>query len=269
MTRSRISCCIIFVTLAISVSSASGNKSDAAEIIAKVAETYRNAQSYEFDVLEVLETTARGSETKKETRVHVAAVKPDKMQMEITGSMMGLDSLMISNGSTTWEYLPNHKQYVKRIGTPTTITSKGIDSKKTALNKELYFRVWAAALGVSMPDYSGIEQTMLNPRLLREEPIEVSGTNIDCYVIEGDDTQPQFDLSPKTFWIDKARYLVVREMYTLSLRGQGVTKHTTVFKVATVNELLPDSMFLFTPPEGATLVDDFNSNDGSLKKRKN
>ena len=269
MMRLRIALAVAFVIPVTPEVLANGQK-EAAEIIEKVGNTYRNAQSYHFEAVYIIETKSEGMQIKKETLVVIAAVRPDKMRMEIKGSMMDLDTLMISNGSTTWEYLPRLKQYTRSKGTPTTVTTKGIDSRDLATDKITYYRTWAVALGILLPDYENITETVNKPRLLREEAIEVDGMTVDCYVIEADSAFPQFVTSPKTFWIDKARYLVVRETYSTNMRGSTSSeiKQTTVFKVASVNEPVPDTMFVFSPPVDAKQVDDFTHKGNPSQGRK-
>jgi len=245
---------------------ANGQK-EAAEIIEKVGHTYRNAQSYHFEVNYIIETNLAGRQIRKETFIEIAAVKPDKMRMEIKGSMMDLDTLMISNGSTTWEYLPRLKQYTISNGTPTTVTTRGIDSRDLTTDKITHYRMWAVAVGIKLPDYEDIAETVNKPRLLREEAVGVNGMTVDCYVIEADSGFPQFVPSPRTFWIDKARYLVVKETYNTNMRGSEI-RQTTVFSVASVNESLPNTMFAFTPPADAKQVDGFTQPGNPSQRRK-
>jgi outer membrane lipoprotein-sorting protein len=107
----------------------------------------------------------------------------------------------------------------------------------------------------------------------------MDGTSINCYVVEADSTAPEFvdsaTTSPRTLWIDKSRFVVLRESYTMKLKegtlgGPTEIRHATDFKVASVNEFVADTLFVFTPPEGATQVEDLggSKNEGGARARR-
>jgi peroxiredoxin len=70
-----------------------------------------------------------------------------------------------------------------------------------------------------------------------------------------------------TFWVEKARALVLRDSTSISLRNSATGANMTMnqvtsFTLGRVNEALPDSLFAFTPPAGATLVQAFGQQAG-------
>jgi outer membrane lipoprotein-sorting protein len=126
----------------------------------------------------------------------------------------------------------------------------------------------AVALGVLLPRYDNVMDGLKQARNLRGESLDLNGTNIDCYVIEAQyDTPEAFPgaiSSAKSFWIDKKRYVVVREEYTTKIDSSAMGApqehvHTNIFTVVKLDELLPETLFTFTPPEGAIEVADFTS----------
>ena len=69
--------------------------------------------------------------------------------------------------------------------------------------------------------------------------------------------------SKRTFWIDEKGFLIAREISRATAKPPGL-KHpveiiqTVSFATARANEELPDSLFVFVPPEDAEQVDTFN-----------
>lgn len=280
MIKAKIAIAASSIIFGMTLAASAQTEREARAILSKVSDSYRTAQSYHFEADDVIETKGEGLQMKREAHFVMAVVKPDKFRMEVKGSMMGLDIVVVSSGTTTWEYLPRQKQYTRSEGTLTTVTSKGIDGSEITSDKDTLMRVSAVALGVAIPNYQEIMNIVKDPRLLREEAIELGGSSIDCYVVEADNAFPEFveraNTSPKTFWIDKTRYVVLRESYTMKMRegpvgGPMETKHTTSFKLVKINEPIPDSLFVFAPPEDAKQVDDFDSlkdTSGASEKRK-
>jgi outer membrane lipoprotein-sorting protein len=195
--------------------------------------------------------------------------------MEIKRSPMMLDWVVISNGSTTWEFIPTRNEYTKKSGGLTTITAKGIDGIERTSDKDEYLRVMAVALGVLLPRYDNVMDGLKQARSLREESVDLNGTNIDCYVIEAQYDTPEASpgaiSSAKSFWIDKKRYVVVREEYTTRLDSSAMGApqehvHTNIFTVIKLDELLPETLFTFTPPEGAIEVADSSSKKKKIER---
>jgi outer membrane lipoprotein-sorting protein len=260
---------MLFLLTSISLSQ---ERDEARGILKKVAETYRNLKSYYFESNIVVKVKRGQTQVKMDSSIVLAAVKPDKMRMEIKKSPMMLDWVVISNGSTTWEFIPTRNEYTKKPGGLTTITAKGIDGVERTSDKDEYLRVMAVALGVLLPRYDNVMDGLKQARNLRDESLDLNRTNIDCYVIEAQyDTPEAFPgaiSSAKVFWIDKKRYVVVREEYTAKIdssMGAQEHVHTNILTVVKLDELLPETLFTFTPPEGATEVEDFTS---QKKKKK-
>jgi peroxiredoxin len=114
--------------------------------------------------------------------------------------------------------------------------------------------------------YQGLASQAKRAKVVREEAIEVGGQNVPCYVVEiGDNRSTASRSSLKTLWIDKTRYIVVREVnLSREARESGdftEKKTTTVFNIASVNQSLPDELFAFTPPAGAKEISEDEDED--------
>jgi outer membrane lipoprotein-sorting protein len=235
----------------------SQDKDVSREILENVSQTYNTLSSYCFEVNSIVEIKTKQTQMRMDRLIVLAAIKPDKIRMEVKSPLM--DMLVVSNSSVTWEYMSLLNQYTKRIGGPTTIVSKGIDGVERTSDKEEYLRLMAVALGVLLPRYDNLLEGLKRSKILREETVEINGTNISCYVIEAEydrlEAFPGAKISAKTVWVDKNRLLVLREQYSMKIPsdefGAVEQTHTIEFKAVKVNEILSERLFTFTPPEGA------------------
>ncbi|MGH7807683.1 MAG: LolA family protein [Thermodesulfobacteriota bacterium] len=222
-------------------------------LLEKVERTYKNLDSYQFEGTISSQIESASGEISIDASFVMAAIKPDKVRVEIKSPAMGLEYFSIASGKTTWEYLPRQGQYTRK------------ESKEAFGEKELYFRMWALALGVMLPSFERITERLKNAEIVREESISVSGSK-NCYVVEAEYDSPDYGhgggTSHKTFWIDRDRYAVLKEITTDTmklgaLRG-AETRYVTTFAVVKLNEPLDDSLFIFTPQDGAKEVKQFD-----------
>lgn len=264
----------IFMLFLLTSMSRSQERDEARGTLKKVAETYRDLKAYYFEANIVVQVKRGQTEVKIDSPIVLAAVKPDKMRMEITKSPMMLDWVLVSNGSTTWEFIPTRNEYTKKSVGLKTKSAKRIDGIERTGDSDEYLRMMAVALGVLLPRYDNVLDGLKEARNLREESLDLNGVNIDCYVIEAQyDTPEAFPgarSSAKSFWIDKKRYVVVREEYTTKIESGAIGApheqvHTNIFSVIKLDELLPETLFIFSPPDGAIQVADFTSQKKNKK----
>jgi thiol-disulfide isomerase/thioredoxin len=108
----------------------------------------------------------------------------------------------------------------------------------------------------------------LSAKLTGEEALEVGGTKLDCYVVEATLDKMalpgSMTLSGGTLkmWIDKASKTMLKQTFTGFMQGPAPAKPMEMNMAMTVtsqklNEPIPDSVFVFTPPEGAKEIADF------------
>jgi len=245
---------VLSMLLALACTSFPQERSQAEQLLQEVGRTYRNLSSYHFESVATDEMDGEEKDEKTRTTLVVAAVKPGKMRVEIKDSTTSL--WVLSDGQTTWIYSPAMKQYIrKRVVPEENDHGEGIGGG-AGLN---------SAASRLVEAYSRIADNIREARLLSEESVELEGKSIACHVVQvkyanksPDDSE---ELS-KTFWIDKARYLVLREVSTLRRRanpsgGPGEIRRTITFTLARVNGPIPESFFVLTPPAEARQVEEF------------
>lgn len=153
----------------------------------------------------------------------------------------GVDAaIMITSGESTVIYMPMMKQYTR---------VKAGSEDEAAIVKDMNF---------AAPD--GLHA---NAKVLRSETLEVDGRPHDCWVVEskadhlGTAATAGIEMQDAvfTFWYDKDLGIDLQMTTSTKMYVGGkviqvaskTTKHAFQFDIP-----LPDSLFVFTPPEGVT-----------------
>ena len=206
---------------------------DVKEILAHVSQTYA-VSSYEFFA------TARaknaGAAKSAPDLVHLA-FQGNRYRME--GALPGMAAeepglgagVIVYDGSAIWMYLHKTNQYVSIPASELTADAPGDlgDMRPEAMDT---FMMWR---------YRGATK-FSESTLLREEAIAFAGAKADCYVLKVSVT----GRSTYTWWVDKKRYLVLRE---------DNAESSTVYTAIKLNQALPEELFQFTPPAGAQKIE--------------
>jgi outer membrane lipoprotein-sorting protein len=236
------------------------------QILNKVSETYQSLRSYHF-VAEENAELATGGEIRSpsgtatsnfhkstQTRVELAAAIPGKVRLMVKDD--NLDILMVSDGQTTWTYLPKRKQYSEVLGTPAEPTG-GFrpDDKREG---RILGQYWNLLVG----RFRGVSQFISIAKLENDNRIKVGGDKVDCYVV-----RVQAPDLTHEMWVDKNRFIILRYKQTPLRPLEGMAFQTTItvnMTEAEVNTHLEDSLFKFTAPQNATTVPSLNPNSKRL-----
>jgi thiol-disulfide isomerase/thioredoxin len=171
---------------------------------------------------------------------------------------------VVSDGITEWNLHRTYDQYTKRppetYGHPLPKTT----TQDEAPGREAFFlRTELATAG----DFAK------SAHFLPEETILIDDRRIACLVVTfgpADLRKPFPSASTsQTFWIDKERRVVVKSLLVsdgnrladqVRPPAHPISIHTeevTIYPVVELNEPIPGTDFAFTPPEDASLVDEF------------
>ncbi len=207
---------------------------DAAALLARQASELQRYHSYRLTQDTTMDMKMPGMSMPPMTYTTVTqAVNPSRVRVEEKAS--GLDAmLIISDGENTWMYMPLTKQYSK------------MPSDDSGDLHDLMGGMGMAAI----PD-----ATKMGPdaKVVRSETLEVDGQPHDCWVIEF--RSDKLDMA-FTSWIDKAFGIQLKMSMSRKTRASAAapaveTNVVTTIRSMAFNEDLPDSLFVFTPPEGA------------------
>lgn len=216
---------------------------EAREILEETAETYRNLQQYQLAGTISVLMEVPGSRQAIDLDLQMAEHRPGRLHLEIDRPNQE-EVVIISSGDSTWMYVPALNQYMGRAG------AYALGSPESPISDLL-------------GDYQKLADRVENVALLREEDVDVGGRPYPSYVLEvaytPRATAAGADSSRKTLWIDKDRHVVLREeartrMADSPFGGPVIIHETTAFSTVRIGEPLPDSLFAFTPPPGATRI---------------
>jgi outer membrane lipoprotein-sorting protein len=230
---------------------------DANDILQKVRGTYRSLKSFQFEGVTASELQSTSMDSNTESPFQAAFVAPAKIHIEAKNPMM--EVLFVSDGRTGWIYIPSTKTYSKfgLAGSSKLTSARTNEEELEALSG------YSAGAGLNFDIFQiGILNRAKEARILREEPVELEGKAVDCYVVrvEYDYSRKEAKAEPaiRTYWIDENRFIVLREDWESreevesdGVSGSMTLKASTILKKARLNESVPDQLFVFTPPAGA------------------
>jgi peroxiredoxin/outer membrane lipoprotein-sorting protein len=220
-------------------------------ILDNVARTYRGLSSFHFQGEVGVDMSRAGAHQAMSFPILAAAAKPNRSRTEMQGAIMGM--IIVNDGQTLITYAQQLNQFTKKAA---PLPNPAADSA-------------GAIAGPASPlaRYFTIARSLRDAHWRGERALELSGKRVMCDVVEADYEHPaamNASYSPTTFWIERARSIVLRESTHVHVEGaeQGGAAdlaQTTTYSIARVNEKLPDSLWVFHPPAGATEVSSFQT----------
>lgn len=166
-----------------------------------------------------------------------------RMRLEFkVGDEAGI--LVVSDGSTTWMYMPLFQQFTRTPQRP-----GGFESLTDV---------------IGLPGVPDAAKETANAKVIRSERIYIDGQTHDCWVVENRmgkfalPEQPGAEIQEPvfTYWIDKNLGLALETSMSMEVQTAGSekpieTRMQTVTHSIKFDLDLPDSLFVFTPPSGA------------------
>jgi outer membrane lipoprotein-sorting protein len=200
---------------------------DPKAILQKTSDTYGNAKSFHLTASIVSETKAGGSKmASSQTEQDMVLVRPDKVRVEFRYPSAG-SWLRVSDGKMHTEYRALTKEVNQKPATPDDI---GMLRNTILLHLE------------------ELTEGLKSAKLVGSEPFTLDGKSIDCHVIEAiyepANLPPGAEALPTKYWIDKSRFIVLREV-SGSTAKKSENLRTTTFSTARINELVADHLFAF------------------------
>jgi outer membrane lipoprotein-sorting protein len=228
-----------------------------AEVLQRVKAVYAGAQRFQF-VSRIAERR-QGSETTGSDEI---VVDRDRLWFKAEGSLAVAESggaegttlIVVADGRSVWIYLQGRQEYTRVDGIPAARNSEGTDENYVDNPKALA----RTLMDSKFVRYAQFQRMSERAKILREEPCIFNSARSECYVVEinGESLTPTVT-GTYTLWVDKRRYLVLRDDYRVVDTGVVGYENSILLVTAKVNSSLPSGRFSFVPPQGAKQVDSF------------
>ena len=226
---------------------------DALNLLRNVAETYRSMTTFRAEANMVTEMNGPDMQSKMEMPMTLIIGSQGRTRIESKGAV---GMLSVSDGQTTWMYMPQLNKYYK-LDLTKLISFPKVAGQDVAISGGAWdFR----------SQYANVVGNVKQAKLLRSETLHANGADVPCWVVsveyEGAGLEPtpqaaggvpraKADLRTSTLWIDQAHYLVYREISNAKMTLPGTsspteTKHTVTFKDIAVDEPVADDARSFS-----------------------
>ncbi len=220
---------------------------DARELLLRSSDAIKKYSSYQIHSLSIIETRG-GTNTRMQMPAVISVRRPDRMRIE--SETADTSTTVVSDGSHTYVYLEHQNKYIKRAAT---------SSPESALGENGVLK--------NLPD---IANSLKSVEITGEKIMEIDDQQYECWVVEARyDTikVPGQNLTildaVQISWISKTLGLTLQNSLTAKLligtlpEPVIMTQATTTVGLS-LNTDLPDSLFTFTPPAGATQTADWS-----------
>ena len=229
---------------------------DALALLNEVSQRYADAKSYHLEAVE--EQTLTGELNRSWQKTFMTAVVMPGGRYRYEGRNFVGNAVLVSDGTSEWEYLPDQKAYTRRA-----VSSDEAAKKRPRPQEEIAALNAKAMVGI----LAHVAETMKSVTFLHDETIVIAGKNADCYVMRASDATDDFKVRRPgvtrewTLWIDKSRGVVVKRVE----RGESVpengsaprtTDSTMIYPVVELGEQEPASAFALNAPAEAQLVEE-------------
>jgi cytochrome c biogenesis protein CcmG/thiol:disulfide interchange protein DsbE len=219
---------------------------DPRELLLHSADAIKKYSSYQIHSLSIIETRG-GTNTRMQMPAVISVRRPDRMRIESEANEEA-STTVVSDGSHTYVYLEQQNKYIKRAATSSPESALG----ETGVLKNL-------------PD---IQNSIQSVEISGEKTLEIDNQDYECWVVETHyDTitvpgQLTILEAAQTSWISKTLGLTLQNKLTArlligTLPEPVVMTQATTTVALSLNADLPDSLFVFTPPPGATQTADW------------
>jgi len=224
-------------------------QSDPAAILANVQKAYGRLTAIHLSATQSQTVAANGGAASSEIDYELAEKPPGRFRARVKGAV---EALAVSDGSSTWKALPASKQWTKlELAAASDDDSDNEDEEdaQDARPMDLHDNVERALL----TRFVSVARLAERPEILKEDALKIDGRKALCYVLRAHIGPTQHNL-----WIDKDRYLVLRDVQSGPQNSNGrpltVTIDTRIKKLA-LDADVPDTDFTFEPDKKWVQVD--------------
>jgi outer membrane lipoprotein-sorting protein len=246
------------------------NQPDPLELLQNVQTTYGAMTSFSAKTTMHMEMNGTGMQVQSSMASTIQIDSSGRMRMESAGP---IGMTVVNDGTNIWTYMPQANRYFKM-------------PEPASASAEAGGAIPPYAMGC-FGELKNVAKNVKDAKVLRSETVQANGAKVSCWVISveyektgNDDQGNPAEPSPtetdpvqqggtavsfhsvgnantKTLWIGKTDLIVYREdrTDTMVMLNTSETTHfktSTTYDNITVDQPIPQSAFIFTPPAGAT-----------------
>jgi thiol-disulfide isomerase/thioredoxin/outer membrane lipoprotein-sorting protein len=174
--------------------------------------------------------------------------QPDRLHFETIESNGSF--VVVSDGKSLWRAAPETREFIRTAVTGPLLDTKGGGPIAESGLQRLKFM---------MSYMERLAENLTRAEQIRNETLEVDGKPIECVVVRADYAPPKgsagIESWTRTLWIDKQRSIVLREenvtrgkLFPSRPFDDTEIRHRRLYMVASINEPVPASLFVYTPP---------------------
>jgi len=231
----------------------------ALDLVQEVSQRYANAKSYHVDAVEERSSSSELSRDWQKSFMTAIVIPGGHYRYE--GRYFGGNAVLISDGTSEWEYLPDQKAYTQR-----PVSSDDAAKRRIRPQDEVAALNAKAMVG----NLSHLAEALKSATFLPDENVVIAGKNADCYVIRAADVMDDFRVRRPnsarewTLWIDKSRKILVKKLERATplsdvpVNGMPprTTETTTIYPVVELDKQESASTFTLNAPADARLVEE-------------
>lgn len=245
---------LIILSLASSGFAAGEGNAEANAILEKVVQAYDHLKSYQVQTLSITEIRSEFLNQQTRRSSLDAAVKPDKLRSESKGP--GGGELRVSDGRMMWVHSFRFNEYQKKgLADVVFADSEGRELPPGSASP------WAGPIFRQLH----LAEKVKFARIVGKEAIDTEGGKFDCQVLEVIYETSAVPGAPEQswkYWIDADRFLVLKDVFRAQFKNEGTGDpmeqiQTDTYHWVSLNQPLPDALFVYNPPIGAREVIEF------------
>jgi thiol-disulfide isomerase/thioredoxin len=219
------------------------------DILKRVERTYEGLQRYLFEGVIKVEVRSTQSPQLQEAPFFVAVDGRGRIRDQVTSGASG--GMILSDGRQTYIYNAQLGQYTRTAGNADSVLAK-VPNRGVG--------------GTLVGRYARVTTGISSTKRLPNEILNIDGVKYDCTVIEATYApgthRSKITEEPRLFWIDTRTHLVLRQRSIAraeapQLGGKVEQEETITFKRASIDPVLPESLWVFRAPAGSREVAQF------------
>lgn len=235
-----------FVTLLFLAANA-GAQPQAADVLGKVADKYLHLRAIHVFATRADSVSRGGASQFMETDYELAERPPGKFRAWTRAG--NTEGLAVSDGATTWRALPKAKQWMKQ---EVAGVEDDPDEQPASGSRNQPHDLRDVITRLMVSRYIAIAQVAESPEIVRADGYSLGHAKVPCYVITTRTQKVAHEL-----WIDKNRFLVLRDIQTTRPGAEEGLENRIEIKVKKleVDDDVDDSVFTWTPEKKWTEVE--------------